>query len=642
MGEPAADFPAPGEVSRRRRPGALTVCVAGFVAVFVFAAGAGLGALNAAGQLSDGSLALTVAGLGVFAAASVLFYRSIGRPLVRLSAQVERMTLGLPARPVAVEGPPEVAVLATVVNQLMTVARAGVKQKATLAAIVESSADAIIGKTLEGIITFWNSGAEEQYGYRAGEVMGRSVALIVPPDRPGELPAILDRVSRGERIAHMVTQRRRKDGTTVDVSLSVSPIRDAQGVVTGAATLARDITMPMRLAAERREMEHKLERAQRLESLGQLAGGIAHDFNNLLAVIVNYAGFAAEQTCDPALRADIGQITAAAKRAARITKQLLIAGRRDAVQLRLMYPRLILVDTHELLVAAAGPQVELRVHAAAGLPAIRADRGQMEQVLLNLAVNAREAMPDGGTLTFTASAVEIDEAQARGHPGLGTGRYVELAVSDTGHGMSADVAERVFDPFFTTKPAGEGTGLGLSAVQGIVTRLGGIIGVESQEGAGTTFRILLPAAESALSPPAAVGGKGESISPGMRGNRQTILVVDDEPPVLALTSRILREHGYTTLEAGTYEEALSLASSHDLQLLLTDSVMPRMPGTVLAERVTAMKPGTRVVYMSGHSTELLKERDRSGRAQYLQKPFTPLTLLDTVHSALQAATADGP
>ena len=272
------------------------------------------------------------------------------------------------------------------------------------------------------------------------------------------------------------------------------------------------------------------------------------------------------------VRADVEQIQAAAQRAARITRQLLIVGRRETAQPEALGLNAVVADTHDLLSGALGAGIELRVDAAADLPTIEADRGQVEQVLLNLAFNARDAMPQGGTLTIETSLAELDERHARLDPGVSPGRYVELAVSDTGTGMSEEVKAHIFEPFFTTRPVGQGTGLGLAIVYAVVTGAGGSISVVSEEGTGTTFRLLFPAAG------AAAPATSAAAAPDVRGTGETILVVDDEPPVLELTSRILRQHGYATLEAGTFEEALSLAASCNLQLLLTDSVMPHMSG----------------------------------------------------------------
>jgi two-component system cell cycle sensor histidine kinase/response regulator CckA len=404
-----------------------------------------------------------------------------------------------------------------------------------LVAIVESSDDAILGKTLDGVITSWNAGAERIYGFAADEMIGSNVSEIVPPDRLAELGPIIDRLRGGERVNHFETKRRRKDGAIIDVSVCISPIRDRGGVVVGASSVARDVTEHNRQEAERRALEQGLYRAERLDTLGQLAGGIAHDFNNLLAVILSYAGFVIEETADrPAVRADAEQVLTAAQRAATLTRQLLIFSRREEIRLAELDLDAVIADMLGLLRTSVGAQVEVRVGPAAESAAIVADRGQIEQVLLNLAVNARDAMPGGGTLTMGTSLAELSDEYARLHPGVSPGRYVELALTDTGTGMGAEVAARIFEPFFTTKPLGEGTGLGLSTVYGIVIQSGGSMTVDSEEGTGTTFRVYFPAVgvPALVTPP----GGAPLLGPKPGRGAATILVVDDEPPVLAAAS----------------------------------------------------------------------------------------------------------
>jgi len=504
-----------------------------------------------------------------------------------------------------------------------------------LAAIVESAADAIIGFTFDGVITSWNAGAERMFGYPPDEIIGGNSSVLIPPDTAVELAPILERVRRGEGIEYFEAKRLRKDGSIIDVLSAVSPIRDASGTVVGASTVARDITERNRAEAERRTVEQRLHQSERLESLGQLAGGIAHDFNNLLAVILNYAEFVAEETADrPAVLADAEEIKAAAQSAARLTRQLLIFSRRETVQTQALDLNGIVADVRNLLSRSIGADVELQLESAVNLPAIEADRGQLEQILLNLAINARDAMPRGGTLTIGTSLAELGDSYARLHPGVSPGRYVELAVSDTGTGMSPDVAARIFEPFFTTKPQDQGTGLGLATVHGIVTQAGGSMSVDSEEGTGTTFRLYFPAAGTPAIPatPAA--------APDGRGHGETILVVEDEPAVLEVTSQILRHNGYATLEAGTFEEALSLAASRDFQLLLTDSVMPRMSGATLAERLVELRPGLPVLYMSGYIEEATAPQYAVDKAAaHLQKPFDQQTLLKKVHAALNSPPA---
>ena len=515
------------------------------------------------------------------------------------------------------------------------VAARGAEEIARQAAIVESSADAIIGSTLDGVATSWNAGAQRLYGYTAAEIVGHNLAedLIVPAAGVGEVTHHLEQVRVGGHVEQFETKRRRKDGTVIDVSLTYSPIRDATGAVVGVATAARDISERARIETDRRALDRRLAQMERVESLGQLAGGIAHDFNNLLSIIMNYAEFVAGETAgDPAVQADIEQIQQAAQNAARITRQLLIVGRRDTAQREALELNAVVSDIRNLLARNLGVGFDIQMAQGTGTLTIEADRGQVEQVLLNLAVNARDAMPQGGTVTIETSLADLDERGARGlQPPAAAGRYVELAVSDTGTGISDQVAEHIFEPFFTTKPTGKGTGLGLATVYGVVTGVGGGIGVVSREGAGTTFRLFFPAA-GGPAPVAPAAG-----APAAQGHGQTILVVDDDPPVLSLTSRILRQNGYATMEAATFDEAVSLASSRDLQLLLTDSIMLHPSGAGLAQRVADLKPGVPILYMSGHSAQVLSpDRVLDERAEYIQKPFTPQALLEKVNAALAA------
>ncbi len=501
-----------------------------------------------------------------------------------------------------------------------------------LAAIVESSDDAIIGKTLDGIVTSWNPGAARMYGYTAQEMVGSSVSRLFPLDRAGELAPILDRLRRGELIDHFETNRVRKDGTVIDVSVSVSPIRDATGVVVGAATVARDVTERNRAAAERSGMESRLRQAERLETVGLLAGGIAHDFNNLLGAILGYASLVAAATAgDPEVRADAEKIQAMARRAGRLTRQLLIFSQRELTQPEPVDLNTIVRDVRELLSVSIGSGIELRLELAGSVPTVLADRGQVEQVLLNLALNARDAMPGGGILTMGTSLAELGEGDDALNPDASPGRYVELSVSDTGTGMSAEVAGRILEPFFTTKPEGLGTGLGLSTVHNIVTKAGGSLRVDPGEGTGSGFRLYFPATGGS----AAVPSAPRNAVSAARGNGEKILVVDDEPAVREVVSRILRRNGYAALEASSGQQALTLASSHEIQLLLTDSVMPGMSGAGLAKLLVGLKPGLPVLHMSGFNAGVLSpERVSSGELAFIQKPFTAEELLAKVRAAL--------
>jgi signal transduction histidine kinase len=383
--------------------------------------------------------------------------------------------------------------------------------------------------------------------------------------------------------------------------------------------------------AEREALENRLHRSQRMESLGQLAGGVAHDFNNLLSVILTCAGFVAEETAGhQSVQDDVERIRGAAERAAQLTRQLLIFGRGEKTMPQVLDLNAVVADIQSLLARSIGEHVKLVVRPAASLPAICADKGHIEQVLINLAVNARDAMPDGGTLTIQPGVAYLDEEYTRLHPGISPGKYVELSVGDTGTGMSPEVAARIFEPFFTTKPLGKGTGLGLATVHGIVTEAGGSLSVHSELGRGTTFRAFFPMAEEQAST-----GPAPAAALAPTGQGQTILIVEDEPDVLAVTIRMLRRNNYSVLEAATASQALSLAADHDINLLLTDLVMPQTSGLELASRIQQLRPETPVLFMSGYSPDDLgAHRALEEGAALLHKPFTEQALLETVHAVI--------
>jgi signal transduction histidine kinase/ActR/RegA family two-component response regulator len=392
---------------------------------------------------------------------------------------------------------------------------------------------------------------------------------------------------------------------------------------------------------EGERIQKRLHQSQRLESLGELAGGIAHDFNNLLAVIINYAAFVAHDLEGEARTPggekwqstleDVEQIRRASERAANLTRQLLSFARRDVVQAEVIDVNAIVAEVEQLLRRTIGEHVELVSSLQDDLWAVTIDPGQLEQILVNLAINARDAMPDGGRLTIDTANLTIDELYVASHSELTHGPYVRLRIADTGTGMPEDVAKRAFDPFFTTKPPGQGTGLGLASVYGIVKQAGGHSQLYSELGIGTTFTALIPATDQPLA------HVERAPRPAAVTSEKTILLVEDESALRDVTGRMLVSHGYTVLAAEDGEQALQAARAHDgrIDLLLTDVIMPRMTGPQLAETFRRERPDARVLLMSGFAEPILNAQGRmSSDYELLDKPFSGPTLLAKVEQAL--------
>jgi PAS domain S-box-containing protein len=508
------------------------------------------------------------------------------------------------------------------------------EERNRLAAIVDSSNDAIFSETTDGTITSWNTAAERLYGWEASDAIGRNVAMIYPHERRDELVTMLEHIVRGERVDSLETTRVRRDGTTVEVLVSLSPISDEHGKIVGAASIARDITDRVAASRQRERLEAQLQQAQRLESVGQLAGGVAHDFNNLIAVILNYASFVLDELQDrPAVRDDVEEIRRAAERAATLTRQLLIFSRRDVIHPEVLDLRAVVVDMRKLLQRTIGENIELVTHVAEDLAPVTADRGQIEQVIVNLAVNARDAMPQGGRLVVEAANRVLDEDFVVTDPELKPGRYVRIAVADTGTGMTREVADRAFEPFFTTKPKGQGTGLGLATVYGIVKQAGGKTGLYSEPGRGTTVTIHLPAAVEGQGP-----GYAEPEPGQLSGQGETVLVVEDEPAVRAAARRILIQANYKVLEATGSLAALAIATdpTRRIDLMLSDVVMPDMSGVELASRIHQQREKLPVLFMSGYPQEVLAHQGLAAlKLPLVEKPFTRDALLREIRKVLR-------
>jgi PAS domain S-box-containing protein len=494
-----------------------------------------------------------------------------------------------------------------------------------MASIVDSSQDAIIGKNLDGIVTHWNKGAEQMYGYNAPEMIGRPISVLCPKDRVDEIPGILDKIRRGELVEYFESVRVAKDGRKLNVSIAVSPTKDAEGRVTGASAIARNITA-------QKKVEDQLRQSQKMEAVGRLAGGVAHDFNNLLGIVTACTELLRSRV-DSESAEYVDNIREAAKRGAALTRQLLAFSRRQQAQAQVLDLNERLKEVSKLLHPLMGDDVEIVLLPRSPTAVVEVDPGHLDQVVVNLAVNSRDAMPRGGKLILETGVVEFDEAFAREHPPMTAGRYVMLAVSDNGIGMDEATRSRIFEPFFTTKEMGKGTGLGLATVYGIVKQSGGHIWVYSEPDRGTTFKIYFPCADQKVGI-AAEAAQGEPLPARREG--VTILLAEDDVTMRRLTRKILEGHGYKVLEAEDGNKALALiAADHaKVDLVLTDVVMKGMNGPELALRLIDTHPALKVVYMSGYTGELMSNQGIDSTIRLLEKPFTVSSLLRTLDAAL--------
>ena len=632
-----------------------------------------------------------------------------------------------------------------------------------LAAIVESSDDAIISKNLNSIITSWNRGAEKIFGYTASDMVGTSIMRLIPTDRQDEEKQIQEKIKCGESVNHFETLRQTKDGRLIDVSATTSPIKDATGKVIGLSKVARDITerkraeealrasqqiiegiinaipvrvfwkdknlvylgcnavfardagftdpkdiigkddyqmgwrdqadlyrdddrqviesgcsklfieepqttpegntitllsskLPLRSSkgeisgvlgtymdiTERKHLEAQLIQSQKLETVGKLAGGVAHEFNSILTAIIGQSELLLNDLPpgDPLCK-NATEIRKAAERAATLTRQLLAYGRKQLLQPEILDLNSVLAGMESTLCHLMGQGADVRIAPAAGLKAVKADAGQIEQVIMNMAINAADAMPNGGNLTLETANVTLDQEYVSHFPELRTGEYVMLAITDTGTGMSEKAKARVFEPFFSTKGVGQGTGLGLSTCYGIIKQSSGHISFYSEPGQGTTFKIYLPQVEPQTKIPIQ-----RFDSPDLPRGTETILLVEDDPALREMAATLLRRLGYTVLAAANGIEALSLKQQPDnglIDLLFTDVVMPHMNGKELSERVRALYPHTRILFASAYTENAIVHQGVLNKGvALLQKPFTPSALALKVREMLDEPSVPKP
>jgi PAS domain S-box-containing protein len=471
-----------------------------------------------------------------------------------------------------------------------------------------------------------NQAAIEHYGYSRSEFLAMTVKDIRPES---EIPALLEALARSSRAKYKggPWRHRKRDGSIIEVEVTKHSMSfDGRPA---CLALIQDVT-------DRKQLESELRHAQKMEAIGLLAGGVAHDFNNLLTAITGYSELAMRglPPADP-LSADLEQIRRAGERAAALTRQLLTFSRKQVVQPRVLDLNEVVSEMEKMLRRVIGEDVALRTALDPSLGRILADHGQIEQVLMNLAVNARDAMPSGGSLEIETASVTLDDAFARSHVGVTPGPHAVLVVRDTGAGMSEETQGRIFEPFFTTKPVGRGTGLGLSTVYGIVRQWAGFIQVESAVGRGTTFTIHWPCVAAGVADKPR-GGERVAAAPG----GETILLAEDEAVVRDLTRLILESSGYRVLEASNAGSALLICERHrgPIHLLLSDVIMPEMNGRELGHRLNELRPDMKVLYMSGYAADAIAHHGVvEADVPLLQKPFTPTALASKVREILDAA-----
>jgi PAS domain S-box-containing protein len=491
--------------------------------------------------------------------------------------------------------------------------------------LVEAASDAIFSLSSDRRITSLNTAFEKITGWTSQEWTGRLFEDLIEPEDRRRAIQMLERVFRGETLLLPEMRFLRKSGEPVVVECTTTPqLQDGQ--VVGLLGIARDMT-------ERKRLEETLRQSQKMEAVGRLAGGVAHDFNNLLVVILGYCDLllATLPYLDEKSQSRLGEIKRAGERAAALTRQLLAFSRKQIMQPVVLELNSIVMNMHHMLRRLIGEDIELVNKLDPELGTVRADSGQLEQVILNLAVNSRDAMPLGGRLTIETRNVSHTVVANAVRSDARPGEYVMLSVSDTGTGISEEVRAHMFEPFFTTKQSGKGTGLGLATVYGIINQSGGYIVVDSTLGHGTTFRIFLPRAIEIAEP-----SPEQVVKPAIRA-AETVLLVEDEDAVRTLASTILKGKGYRVLEAHRGEEAIQICRefSGPIHALVTDVIMPQISGRQLAEDIERMRPGIRVLYMSGYTDDVISHHSvlEPGTA-FLQKPFSPDILIEKVRELL--------
>jgi PAS domain S-box-containing protein len=521
-------------------------------------------------------------------------------------------------------------------------------QRDLLERLTETSPAGILMVDRDGRITFANPAAERVLGLTRQELRQSTFnasAWAVGDAQGGPVvqeQSLLSLVRSGGQPVYDVRQAAlRHDGRRVLLSLNAAPLLDSAGDFDGMVATVSDVTEQVRAQKQREALEDQLRQAQKMEAVGRLAGGIAHDFNNQLTVIKGYCDLLLSGVVEGVTAtAELQEILAAAERAAGLTSQLLAFSRKQVLQPEVTNINDLLTDMYNPLSRMIGEDIRLSIAADPALGNVTVDRGQFQQAVMNLVINARDAMPDGGRLTLETANVELGARQGRPDPDVPPGSYVMLAVRDTGHGMTAETQAKIFDPFFTTKPLGKGTGLGLSMVYGFVKQSGGSVHVSSQVGQGTALQVYLPRVYEG-------GSRAGQAAPSehVRGGSETILLAEDDQAVRQIAARVLRERGYRVLEADGAGEAIPLADGHDgpIHLLITDVVMPTMGGPELARRLQAARPGLAVLFVSGYPASAVDHHGVVEKGVHLlSKPFLPDDLAGIVRRILDGLPGGDP
>ena len=568
---------------------------------------------------------------GVFLLAYIIAL-GIARPVAALSLAVGRVAEGDLEVRAPVQSRDEIGELAasfnTMTQRLVESYSRLINSEARLAHAQEVARVGDFEWDVKKNVLSWSDETYRIFGLGLGEFAPSFDGFLefVHPDDGARVRFAVNQALAGREPYRIDFRIVRRDGSVRAVHAQGEVAIDEDGKPTRMFGTIQDVT-------EFKELEAQLRQSQKMEAVGRLAGGVAHDFNNMLTVITGYSEFLLRRLKenDP-IRSELEAIRQAGERAAGLTRQLLAFSRRQVLAPQVLNLNKVVPEMEKMLGRLIGEDVELVTVLGSGLSNVKADPGQIEQVVMNLAVNARDAMPDGGKLTIETADADLSEAYAREHVGVAAGPYVMLAVSDTGVGMDEDTRSHIFEPFFTTKDVGKGTGLGLSTVYGIVRQSGGHIFVYSEPGKGTSFKIYFPRAEEEAAAPGKEGVPSEEL----RGT-ETILLVEDEKGVREFSGRVLRENGYTVFEAESGQAALDVLGRHEgpVDLLLTDVVMPGMGGFDLARRASVLRPGSGVLYMSGYTEEMIDERGLLEMdIPFLPKPFTPEALLRKVREVL--------